>query len=179
MSESAPLSANVPPGAIAPGGAPVDDDTSRVAAPSKALEIGAAVTSLVLSGIGVLLSLGITVRRETGGVDPRFWPLMLCGIGLALSALLLIVALARPPFERDDLEITGRAGRIRLILAVIVSALYIAAWDLVGFVIPTALFLFALLWIFGRRRWVGLLVFPIAMTAFIYGLFQLILKVPL
>ncbi|HEY8589537.1 MAG TPA: tripartite tricarboxylate transporter TctB family protein, partial [Naasia sp.] len=168
-----------PPGAMAPGGAPAEDLSSRVARSSRALEIGAALATLLVSGALLMLALGISVRTETGGVDPRWWPLVLSGIGLALSALLLVVALVRPPFERDDLEVTGRDGWARLVLAVVISALYLVAWDLVGFVLPTLVFLAALLWVFGRRGWKGLLLFPIAMTAFIYGLFDLVLKVPL
>lgn len=179
MSESAPLSANVPPGASAPGGTPVDDVTSRAARSSRRLEIGAALATLLASGGLLMLAFRISVRTETGGVDPRWWPLVLSGVGLALSALLLVVALVRPPFERDDLEVTGRDGWTRLVLAVIIAALYLVAWDLVGFVIPTLVFLIALLWVFGRRRWKGLIIFPIAMTAFIYGLFDFVLKVPL
>ncbi len=179
MSESAPFSANVPPGASSPGGTAVADTSSLVARPSRRLEVGVAIASLAVSAASLILALGISVRTETGGVDPRWWPLVLAGVGLALSFLLLVVSVARPPFERDDLEVASRAGWVRLVLAVAASAAYIAAWDLVGFVVPTVLFLAVLLWVFGQRRWIGLVVFPVAMTAFIYGLFQLVLKVPL
>ena len=47
------------------------------------------------------------------------------------------------------------------------------------FPIVTALFMASLMLLFGQRRWLGLVLYPIAVTVFIYVLFGMLLRVPL
>ena len=39
--------------------------------------------------------------------------------------------------------------------------------------------LFLLMLVYGHRRWVGLIVYPVAVTALIYVLFGMLLRIPL
>jgi hypothetical protein len=150
------------------------------AKPSRKLEVGIAIGLVVLSAAGVLASRGLGVRTETGGVDPRWWPTVICALSLVLSVALLIVALTRPPFDRDDLEVSNRGGWYRLTITLVVLALYMVAWTLSGnFVIPSVLLLVVLMWVYDGRGWKALLVYPIATIAFIYLLFHTLLRVPL
>jgi hypothetical protein len=150
------------------------------ARPSRKLERGIAITLVVLSVIGILGSRAMEVRTETGGVDPRWWPTVMCGVSLALSLLLTVVSFTKPPFDREDLEVTNRGGWIRLMWTVILSALYIVVWTLTeNFVIPSVVLLVALMWIYDGRGWKALVIYPIATVAFIYLLFHTLLKVPL
>jgi hypothetical protein len=150
------------------------------AQPSRKLERGIAITLVVLSVIGILGSRAMEVRTETGGVDPRWWPTVMCGVSLALSLLLTLVSFTKPPFDREDLEVTNRGGWIRLMWTVILSALYIVVWTLTeNFVIPSVVLLVALMWIYDGRGWKALVIYPVATVAFIYLLFHTLLKVPL
>ena len=112
-------------------------------------------------------------------MDPRFWPTLLSLFAGALSAALLLIALLRPPFDRSDLEASNRRGATRLVVALVVAILYVVLWQLAGYLVATALFLAALLWVFGGRGWKTLIIFPVVTTAFTYLLFHTLLKVPL
>lgn len=152
------------------------DDTAR---PSKRMEIAGAAIALLGFAVLIAASRAIEVRRETGGVDPRWWPQLLGIVGLALSVLLLVRAVTRPPLARGDVREATRDGRLRTVLAVGLAALYIMTWPVAGFLVTTPLFLLAGTYLFGGRGWKALLVFPAVLTAGIYLLFDAALQVPL
>lgn len=149
------------------------------ASPSKVLEVLCAAVAVVVCGLLILGARAIEVRRETGGIDPRWWPELLGIFGLALAIILLLLVIIRPPFDRTDLERATRSGWARLIAAIGLSVVFVVAWSFVGFLVPAAIFLVAATFLFGGRGWRTLLLFPAATTAFIYVLFHLLLKVPL
>jgi hypothetical protein len=160
---------------------PVDtaDDHAALARPSRRLEVVCAAVAVVGSGVLVLQARAIEVRSETGGIDPRWWPELLGTAGLALGALLLVVALVRPPFNRDDLEAATRQGWFRVAIAVALAVAFVLLWPVVGFLVATPVFLVAATYVFGGRGWKTLVLFPVLMTAGIYLLFHTLLKVPL
>jgi hypothetical protein len=150
------------------------------AKPSRKLEVSIALSLVVLCLLGILGSRLIAVRTETGGIDPRWWPTVMCGVALALSVMLTVIAFTRPPFDREDLEVTNRSGWVRLAWTIVLSALYIVAWTLSGnFVIPSVILLIALMWVYDGRGWKALVIFPVATVVGIYLLFHTLLKVPL
>ncbi|WP_091181822.1 tripartite tricarboxylate transporter TctB family protein [Paramicrobacterium humi] len=150
------------------------------AKPSRWLERVIALSLVGLCVLGIIGSRLIEVRTETGGIDPRWWPTLMCGISLGLSLLLTVIAFTRPPFDREDLEVTNRGGWLRLVCTIVLSALYIVAWTLSGnFVVPSVILLVALMWVYDGRGWKALVIYPIATVAFIYLLFHTLLKVPL
>lgn len=147
--------------------------------PSRPLEIAVAAVALSLGILGWILAQNLVVRTETGGIDPRWWPTVLSVSSMVLSALLLAVAVFRPPFDRSDLERATRAGWTKLAAALAIAIAYVALWQLLGYLIATALFLAALVFTFGGRRWPSLVAYPIVTTGFTYLLFHTLLKVPL
>lgn len=150
------------------------------AKPSRTLEQAIALSLVVLSVLGIIGSRLIGVRTETGGIDPRWWPTVMSGSTLALSLLLTVIAFTRPPFDREDLEVTNRGGWIRLVWTMVLASLYIVAWTLSGnFVIPSVILLAVLMWVYDGRGWKALVVYPIVTVAGIYLLFNTLLKVPL
>lgn len=150
------------------------------AKPSRKLEVSIAITLVILSVGGIIASGLISLRTETGGIDPRWWPTVLCVITLVLSLMLTVVSLTRPPFDREDLEVTNRGGWYRLVWTIILSALFVVSWTLSGnFVIPAMLLLVILMWIYDGRGWKALVIYPVGMIVGIYLLFHTLLKVPL
>jgi hypothetical protein len=149
------------------------------ARPSRRLEIVCAAIAVVGSGALLLLARAVEVRNETGGIDPRWWPELLGIAGLALGALLLVVAVVRPPFDRDDLEAATRQGWLRVGLAIVLSVAFVLLWPVLGFLVVSPIFLVAATYLFGGRGWKTLILFPVLMTGFIYLLFHTLLKVPL
>lgn len=150
-----------------------------LAAPSRRLEV---ITAAVLAAANAVLIVGaraVEVRTETGGLDPRWWPTVIGAIGLTLAVILLIASLVRPPLDRSDLEQPNRAGWRNAVAASVLTGAFVAAWSLVGFVFTAPVFLAAAVWLFGARNWKPIVIFPIAITALIYVLFHVLLKVPL
>lgn len=135
---------------------------------------------VVLSVAGLVGSRLIDVPHDSGTIGPRWWPSVLSLIALALSVLLTAVTFTRPPIDRDDLDATTRSGWRQFVATAVLALLFVAAWKYaVSFLVPCALLLAALLWLYGTRRWKPLVFFPLGMTAAIFVLFQLLLKVPL
>jgi hypothetical protein len=166
-----------------------------VARSSKAMEIIVAAVALLFNVLFLIAAQSIELRREAGPgqIDARFWPSVLATIGILLAAPRLIITLIRPADERDDLEIRspGQSGKLLLTLAL--TAGYLGVWSfktatlhlfglVIGFklfVIATPVYLAALLWVFGARRWKTLVIFPVVTTAFIYLLFGQLLRIAL
>lgn len=165
------------------GGDPPPDpstgDEYLSAKPSRPLEIVTASVALGLALLALFLSRNIHLRMGGGGLDPKWWPTVLSSIAIGLSLILLGFSLFAQSVRRDDLESSHRDGWARMLSALALSAIYIFAWWTTGYLVATALYLVALLWLFGLRSWKGLVLFPLITTAFIYALFQLLLKVPL
>lgn len=149
------------------------------ARPSRPLEIIIAVAALALSVLALVLSQNIRLRMGGGGLDPKWWPTLLSILSACLAAILVGMSLFGPAANRGDLEAGHRDGWVRMLIALALSALYVFAWWQFGYLIPTAIYLFALLWSFGLRSWKGLIAFPVITTGFIYGLFHFMLRVPL
>lgn len=166
-------------------------DEARSPRPSRALEIVAASVAVAFCAGYLALALRIPLRDESGvaAMDARTWPTVLGVAGLAVALVLLVVAVTRPAPTRDDLERISRGGPLRVILTIAVSAAFVAAWGVQSiimlgyriqlFPVIAAVYLFALLLLFGHRRWIGLIAYPVGLTAFIYVLFGIVLRIPL
>lgn len=154
-------------------------DDVPAARSSRRLEIICAALAVAGSAALLLAARAIEVRNETGGIDPRWWPEALATVGLVFGALLLVIAIARPPFSRDDLEAATRQGWFRVCAAIVLAVVFVLLWPVLGFVLVTPVFLIAATYLFGGRGWKTLILFPVLMTGFIYLLFHTLLKVPL
>ncbi|ODT66868.1 MAG: hypothetical protein ABS75_25110 [Pelagibacterium sp. SCN 63-23] len=177
MTELDKLAATPGDTTMSPGEAAAELDLA--AEPSRRFEIAIAVTALALSIVALILARSIHLRMGAGGLDPKWWPTLLSILAAMLSGILVGTALFGPPRSRSDLESSHRDGWVRVLLALTLSALYVFFWWIAGYVVPTVIYLAALLYVFGLRSWKGLAAFPIVTTAFIYGLFHFLLKVPL
>ena len=159
--------------------------------PSRALEITAAAVAVAFTAGYLGLATQIALRDESAvaAMDARTWPTVLGVAGLSVSIVLLVIAVARPAPRRDDLESVATGGPLRVMLTVVISGAFVAAWSaqsviLAGyriqlFPIIAALYLLSLLLLFGHRRWIGLIAYPVGLTAFIYILFGIVLRIPL
>lgn len=154
------------------------DETAFAAPSSRPLELVVGAVALGLSLLALYLSQNIHVRMGGGGVDPKWWPTALSIAASILSLCMLIVAFVRPDDRSDMLQAT-LDGWKRVVIGLALTSAYVFGWWQFGYVVPTALFLFALLWLFGVRNWKPLILYPVITTAFIYALFQLLLRVPL
>lgn len=154
-----------------------DEDTTAALAP--AME---RVAAGVVLAFGVLMLVGartITLRNETGGIDPRWWPTVIaagiigCGLWMLANALLGLST------DRD-VDISRRRGWLQMTTTVVGLALVLVMWHFgVTFLLLGPLFLLAMNWVYGLRRWTSLLLFPGIIAILLYTVFRLLLKVPL
>lgn len=176
---------------------PTDEATSDVdydaspPEPSRAMEVALAVVAILFMGTAFLLAQDIELRREVGPgqIDARFWPEVLALTGFVLGVWRLAVALTRPPDSREDQERVQPGGHRRVAVTVLAVVAFIALWDqrtvtAMGyrtelFPIITFVLLVVLVWLYGARGVRGLLLFPLLMTAGIYVLFDMLLRIPL
>ena len=167
------------------------DDAYQSARPSKPLEIAFALVSLAVSAGYLALTTQIPLRREAavGQIDARFWPMVLGVSAVAVSILLIVVAITRPAPSREDVERIQPGGVIRVVATLALTLGFVAVWSvgsviLFGyrieiFPIAAALLMAALMLLYGHRRWLSLIIYTASVTAFVYVVFGMLLRIPL
>lgn len=168
-----------------------ESDEYEGARPSRALEIAFGVVALAFTSGFLALSTQIHLRREAapGQIDARFWPLVLGVCAVVVSIIILVYALTRPAAGREDVERIQPGGATRVIVTLVLSGVFVALWSLGSvilfgyrievFPIAAALLMAALMLVYGHRRWLSLIIYTVAVTAFIYVVFGMLLRIPL
>jgi hypothetical protein len=177
MSEHTLLTSGTGDSSLSPDA--LQDEPDFRAKPSRKLEITIAAIALALSALAFYFSYNIKLMMDPGGINARWWPNVLSLSAAGLSTILLITSLTVSEIDRGDVEEANAEGWSRMLKALALSSLYVFAWSKIGYLIPTIVYLIALLWIFGLRGRIALLAFPLITTFFIYGLFHYMLRVPL
>lgn len=161
------------------------------AAASRPLEVAFAAIALAVSAGYLVLATQVPLRREAapGQIDARFWPMVIGVAAIVAAIVLLVVAITRPPMERDEIERIQPGGVLRVILTLVISAAFVALWSLGSvilfgyrieiFPIAAGLLMAGLMLLYGHRRWVSLIIYSVAVTAFVYVVFGMILRIPL
>ncbi|MDO5533665.1 MAG: tripartite tricarboxylate transporter TctB family protein [Propionibacteriaceae bacterium] len=161
--------------AAAPEDAPLD----LTAPPAPTLEKTAAAVVLLFGVVMLAAGRAITLRNETGGIDPRWWPSAIAVGIIACGAWMAFNALTRRRGERD-VDRVGSHGWVHVMATVAMTAVVLVLWQVgVSFLVLAPAYLIVLNWVYGLRNWKSLLLFPAIITAILYLVFQLLLKVPL
>ncbi len=136
-----------------------------------------AVAVSVAGGITIWLAAALETSAVGASSGPRWWPTVLGGMLVAGGVAIGLVALRRPdPVSEQRVSAHG-LGRLGAVVAAIV--LYGLGWHFFHFLPVTAVFLAALMFVTGGRGAKALIVFPASTAAILYGLFGLLLRVPL
>ncbi|WP_309066892.1 tripartite tricarboxylate transporter TctB family protein [Microbacterium sp.] len=166
-------------------------DEYQGAAASRPLEIAFAAIALAVAAGYLVLATQIPLRREAaaGQIDARFWPMVLGVSAVTVAVLLLVIAVTRPAPEREDVERIQPGGLARVAATLATTVAFIALWSLgavilVGyrieiFPIAAGLLMAALMLVYGHRRWPSLIVYSVVVTAFVYVVFGMLLRIPL
>ena len=101
-------------------------------------------------------------------------PKLMAGLMMLFAALILIGAAQSPEFATIDWSDRGHAARVLLI-----TALAVAAYRPLGFLLAMALLVFALLVVVERRNALIAASYAIGLALFAYWLFGKALKAPL
>jgi len=138
-------------------------------------------------GVVVALSLEITPGVQTDPLGPRFFPIAL-GAGIALCGLLLAAAeflfrgepsVAGPLSDASpEEEDAGPFSLARFVGAIGATALYVAAFSTLGYLLATPPYIAAILLIHGGTRTRALLIAPFVVTIALYVTFRFGLLIP-
>ncbi|MEV4737240.1 MULTISPECIES: tripartite tricarboxylate transporter TctB family protein [unclassified Microbacterium] len=172
--------------------AAVDSGDAYQGAPaSRPLEILFGVVSLAVASGYLALATQIPLRREAapGQIDARFWPMVIGVTAVVIALAILAMALARPAPGREDLERIQPGGYVRVVATLAISGAFIALWSLGSvilfgyrvevFPIAAALLMAGLMLLYGHRRWLSLVIYSASVTAFVYVVFGMLLRIPL
>ncbi|MFD5214328.1 tripartite tricarboxylate transporter TctB family protein [Microbacterium sp. NPDC058345] len=166
-------------------------DEHQGAAHSRPLEIAFAAVALAFASGYVALATQIPLRREAaaGQIDARFWPMVIGVAAVAVAVVLLVIAITRPAPERNDIERIQPGGIRRVGLTLAISLAFIALWSLGSvilfgyrielFPVVAGLLMASLMLVYGHRRWLSLIIYSAALTAFVYVVFGMLLRIPL
>ena len=156
----------------------------RVLMPSSTTRWNAdTVISLVLLvfAIAVFVKAGEYEKSISAGVGAHFFPRILASGLAGFSLLLLILSLVGKTSPPEEGSAGVPASRQMQIISVAIVTLGIYAWlmNILGFLASTVLYLvFMIRFLDERRLWV-LGLYPLAITAAVYGVFRWFLDVPL
>jgi len=135
---------------------------------------------MIFLGVSALLSFGISKETLAGDLfGASGFPLVVIGIGLLLCALLLVQQLrAKKGKSEKLLDLSTPAGRA-IAYAVLALVVYLAAMNILGFILSTFLFCVAEALVMGYRKLDKLAIFAILATAGLFLLFGKAFFVPL
>ena len=111
-----------------------------------------------------------TVTQPGAGMMPK----LVAGLMLLFAVVVVVGGASSQPFADIDWSDRGHAA-----LLVLISAVAIALYTRLGFLITVSLLIFALLTVVERRRILPAAGYAIALTLFAYWLFDKALKAPL
>lgn len=166
-------------------------DEHQGAPASRPLEIAFGVVALAFTAGYLFLTTQIPLRREAaaGQIDARFWPMVIAVTGVVVALAVLAIALTRPAPTREDLERIQPGGYLRVILTLVITGAFIAVWSLGSvilfgyrievFPVAAAVLMAALMLLYGHRRWLSLIIYSVSVTAFVYVVFGILLRIPL
>ena len=131
---------------------------------------------------GAFVALGILIFALSGDLPfgrvsapgAGMMPKLMAGLMMAFAVMLILGAAASQPLADIDW-----GDRWHALLVVLVTAVAIAAYTRLGFLITMALLVFALLVVVERRHVVPAAAYSVGLTLFAYWLFGKALKAPL
>ena len=151
-------------------------------------ELVLAAFLVAFGGVTIALSMQILPGVQTDPLGPRFFPIalgagiLLCGVLLAAAELLYrgesplagLLSDGSPEGEED----AGPFSPGRLVGAIAATALYIAGFGTLGFLLSTPPYIAAILLIHGGASRRALIISPFLITIVLYAIFRFGLLIP-
>jgi putative tricarboxylic transport membrane protein len=149
----------------------------------KMRDIILAIGIIAVSAVYLRAALNLPQLAIGDPLGPQIFPILIA-VGLALSGGLLLIEQLRKksstvPAEEIPQRHSSRYEYLLLAAIVVWTAAYYAAFEPVGYIAATLIYLFGLLCVFQRGRWILNLVYAGAFTAAVYLLFGHVLHVVL
>lgn len=136
-----------------------------------------ALSVALLGGTMMLPIHGLELSAADGSIGPGWWPAVLGGTLVAGAVAIALVAFKQPEPMLEQRVSSHGLGRLGAVITAII--LYGIGWQFFHFILVTVVFLSALMYVTGGRGVKALVVFPVLTAAVLYGLFGMLLQVPL
>lgn len=149
------------------------------ASPGPRARVRELVVAAVVAGVGVAVltgAAGISSAVDAGALGPGWWPGVLGWLLVAGGVAVAVTGVLRPPPAEGEPTLGG-SGRLVLVLALVVG--FGVAWHHLQFLVVMPLLLAGLVAVGGGRGVRDLVLVPVLATTLLYGVFGLLLRVPL
>ena len=137
------------------------------------------VVSVISAVVLWYLAAGLPSIPTHGDVGPAFFPRVIASLFLILGVLFLVIGPRLRAKTTEDTPSISRNDILRAALLLVLTVAYVASQDILGFVVATALYLFAGRFVFGSRRWLSTTLFAVVCAVVLYLVFKTWLNVPL
>ncbi len=141
------------------------------------------IQSLIFLGIGVLLMIYSLYNHSHANIDwimsPYLFPLLISVFLILLSISLALEIRKTDRKENTAPEGIGNINRRKLLISIAAIFLYYIAMPYIGFLLSSIVFLTAMLWMMGERRWRMILLLSVGTSFILYGIFHELLNVML
>lgn len=140
---------------------------------------------LLFFGIGVGLLVYSLYQHSRSNIDwvmsPYLFPLLISFFLLLLAVSLAAETIRNAKTEagQEEMENSGAIYRDKFLLSVAGILVYYLAMPYLGFIFSSLLFLAAMFWLLGERRWQLILLLSAGTSLVLYGIFHQLLHVML
>lgn len=114
---------------------------------------------------------------DPNDVGPQFFPIAIAILLIVLGIGLIVSSFIGTQNESSPQFFTTKQGKSYIVIAMML--VYVLLMPKLGFCVTSCLFLFALIRMFGYKKYLINAAVSISVTALIYLLFKLLLSVPL
>lgn len=134
-------------------------------------DIVAAICLLLVSFLVFWISKGFPPSKT--GIGVSTFPKLLAGLLIIFSIIIIIQAIKNSSFsKKEPIFEEFKKGHVLIIAVIIILIIYIQILGALGFILSSFLLLITLMFIFGERRKIILLVIPLVFSVILYLVFS-------
>lgn len=134
-------------------------------------DIVAAICLLLVSFLVFWISKGFPSSKR--GIGVSTFPKLLAGVLIIFSIIIIIQAIKNSFFsKKEPIFKEFKKGHKLIIAVIIILIIYIQMLEALGFILSSFLLLITLMFIFGERRKIILLVIPLLFSVILYLVFS-------
>ena len=144
-------------------------------------------TELIFYSGTIIIALGAFLYAGTFPSDAAYFPKLISAFIILFSAVLLLRAIikhrkiSKEATEEDDAKKTSQKNSSvlpwRPALVSLLLIVYCLVFETVGFIIPTILLIGGIIFLFGSRKWVNIVLVSVITTVSLYVVFRFLLNV--
>ncbi len=134
-------------------------------------DIVAAIFLLLVSFLVFWISKGFPSSKT--GIGVSTFPKLLAGVLIIFSIIIITQAIKNSSFSKEEpIFEEFKKGHVLIIAVIVILIIYIQTLEALGFILSSFLLLITLMFIFGERRKIILLLVPLLFSVILYLVFS-------